>query len=98
MSDYGLSPAARQDLFEIVDYVAADNPAAATRIADAIFDAFGQLAIYPLMGSVRPELTSQTVRFWPVMSRYLVVYRAEIRPIQIVRVFGPGRDVAALLR
>lgn len=98
MSDYGLSPAARQDLFEIVDYVAADNPAAATRIADAIFDAFGQLAIYPLMGSVRPDLTSQVVRFWPVVKRYLIVYRAEVRPIQIVRVFGPGRDVAALLR
>lgn len=98
MSGYDLSPAASQDLFEIVDYIAGDNAAAATRVADAIFDAFDQLAVYPLMGSVRPDLTSQAVRFWPVMNRYVVVYRAEVRPIQIVRVFGPGRDIAALLK
>lgn len=98
MSDYGLAPAARQDLVEIIDYIAADRPVAATRVADAIFDAFGQLAIHPLMGSVREDLTSQAVRFWPVMNRYLIVYSAESRPIQIVRVFGPGRDVESLLK
>lgn len=50
-----------------------------------------------MIGHLRPDLTERPVRFWPVRS-YLIVYRADIRPIQVIRVLSGYRDVATLLR
>ena len=98
MNDYVVAPQARQDIIDIVDYIAADNPRAADRVEDAILDAFATLADRPGMGHLRPDLTPQAYRFWTVMGRYLLVYRGVAPRIEIVRVLGPGRDVAELLR
>ncbi|MBK9778004.1 MAG: hypothetical protein IPP62_16870 [bacterium] len=43
------------------------------------------------------DLTSRPVRFFPVYS-YLVVYSANARPIEIVRVLGGAQDVGAILQ
>lgn len=98
MKSYGLSPAARRDLGDIVSYIARDNPSAAYRLRDVLFAAFDALAAQPGMGHVREDLTARAVRFWPVLRRYTVVYRTRESTIEIVRVFGRGRDVATLLR
>jgi plasmid stabilization system protein ParE len=93
-----VSPAARQDLIEIVDYIAADNPDAALRVEDAILAGFDHLASEPGLGHTRSDLTTLPVRFFTVMRRYSIVYRTgDPATVEIVRVLGPGRDAANLL-
>ena len=48
-------------------------------------------------GHRRRDLTSAEVRFFPVYS-YLIVYRPETKPLEIVTILHGRRDVAAVLR
>lgn len=98
MADYRVAPRARRELEEIIDYIAADNPDAAERVRKAFYDAFARLSRRPGIGHRRVDLTPLPLRFLTVYGRYLVAYRGLAPPIEIVRVFGPGRDVAKLLR
>lgn len=43
-----------------------------------------------------PDLTSVEVRFFPVYS-YLIVYRPEAKPLQIVAMLHGSRELEALL-
>jgi toxin ParE1/3/4 len=98
MSDFLIAPAARIELDEIWDYYARElqNPDAADRIRDEIFDAFHKLAQMPGMGHCRRDLAAEPLRFWPVRS-YLIIYRGAKRPIEVVRVLHGARDVQAIL-
>ena len=51
----------------------------------------------PGMGHRREDLTSYPVLFWPV-GAYLIIYRAERQPIEIVAVTQGSRDIPALKR
>ncbi len=97
MKGYTLSPRARADLEDLVDYIALDSPDAADRVLDAISAAIAALADQPGMGHIRADLTRRPVKFWTVIGRYMVVYRERGASIEIVRVLGPGRDVKAAL-
>lgn len=98
MNTYAIAPAARDDLGDIADYIARDSPAAAHRVMDAIFETFASLAARPGIGHLRSDLTDQPVRFWTVLGRYLIVYRERSAGVEVVRVLGPGRDVAEILK
>lgn len=67
-----LSPEAAADLREIVDYVAAENAGAAMRVLAEIRKGMERLAETPGLGHVREDLTSEPLRFWPVL-RYLII-------------------------
>jgi plasmid stabilization system protein ParE len=55
------------------------------------------LAEFPhAAGHWRPDLTSAQVRFFPVYS-YLIVYRPETKPLQVVAILPGHRNVAKLL-
>jgi len=97
VSDYVLSADAEVDLDEIWEYTAADNVDAADRWIMKLFDAFEVLARNPGIGHQREDLTSYTVLFW-VVGAYLILYRADRRPIQIVAVTQGSRDIPAFLR
>ena len=97
MSRYRLSEDAERDLEELVDFVAADSVEAARKVLADLFAAMQQLADMPRMGHVRPEIAEDDVRFWVVHS-YLIAYRAEVEPIQALRVVSGYRDLAGLLR
>jgi plasmid stabilization system protein ParE len=96
VSDYILSTAAEFDLDEIWEYIAADNIDDADRWIAKLFDAFEALEQMPGMGHRREDLTSYPVLFWPV-GAYLIIYRAERRPIEIVAVTQGSRDIPAFL-
>jgi plasmid stabilization system protein ParE len=96
MSRFVLTKAARTDLDEIFDYIARDNPNAASRVLEKLRDAMWMLARNPEIGHYRRDLASEPVRFWAVYS-YLVIYRAETRPLQVVRVLHASRDVRTIL-
>jgi toxin ParE1/3/4 len=42
------------------------------------------------------DLASEPLRFWPVYS-YLIIYRPELRPLQVVRILHGSRDVRRIL-
>jgi len=63
----------------------------------SFFEAFDKLGRTPGMGHKREDLTSYPLLFWPV-GAYLIIYRAEQRPIEIVAVARGSRDIPALLR
>lgn len=73
-----------------------ENPEAAGHIRDELFDAMRLLAQTPGMGHFRSDLAKEPLRFWLVRS-FLIIYRGEKRPIEIVRVLHGARDVAAIL-
>ena len=94
MSGYVLSADAALDLDDIWEYIAADSTDAADRWIGKLFDAFEALGRSPGMGHKREDLTAHPVLFWPVGS-YLVIYRAEALPIEIVAVTRGSRDIPA---
>ena len=92
-----LSEAALADLDEIWLYIATDNVRAADRVIDKIYETTYLLAENPGMGHKREDLTDKPVRFWNVYN-YLIIYKAETRPIEIARVLNASRDVESILR
>lgn len=97
MQDYILAPEALQDLQDIWDFIAEGNPDAAGRVQEELFEAFEGLASMPGKGHQREDLTDKPVRFFTVRS-YLIVYRPDTVPLQIVGVLHGARDIPALLR
>lgn len=97
MARFVISPAAERDVIEIGAYVEKDNPAAAAKLVAEIYDRFPRLAERPAIGHRRTDLTTLPVRFWAVRGRYMIVYRGEAAPIEIVRVLSAYRDIAAIL-
>lgn len=96
MSPFILSPLASRDLDEIWEYIAADNIDAADRWVGEIEKAIHLLADRPRLGHTRKDLTHRPVLFWPV-GRYLIIYRANRKPIEVVRIVSAYRDVTRLL-
>lgn len=96
MRGYLIAPIAEQDLDEITFYIAQDNPSAAMKMLDSFFEAMDMLVDHPQIGHSRPDFTDRPVRFWPVKSHYLIVYK-DTNPIEIVRVLSGYRDIANLL-
>lgn len=94
--NYSLSPIAEQDIDEIVSYIALDNPGAALKFLDALYDAMDNLATNPMLGHKREDLTDNGVRFWTFKWHYLVIYK-DCLPIEIVRVLSGYRDIFNLL-
>jgi toxin ParE1/3/4 len=98
MSAFLLAPSARVDLEEIWNYYAMElqNLEAADRIRDELFDAFRKLVRTPGLGHFRNDLAADPLRFWRVRS-YLIIYRPEKCPLEIVRILHGARDVQAIL-
>jgi len=72
------------------------GPERAQHVADHLYEAFQKLAETPGLGHKREDLTSLPVLFWAVWS-YLVIYKPETKPLEVVRVLHGARDVEALL-
>jgi len=64
---------------------------------EKLFNAFEALGRTPGVGHRREDLTSYPVLFWPV-GAYLIIYRADRRPIEIGRLTQGSRDIPAFLR
>ena len=95
MGQYQLTTLAREDLFEILDYVADRNPSASDRLETAILESFDFLASTPFAGHVRPDLPPRPVRFWavPRFPNYLIVYDPDSTPLTIIRIVHGARDL-----
>ena len=96
MSHFVLTPAAEGDLLKIIEYLEGESLDAVLKVVDALDEAMQRLAENPGIGHVRPDLTGEHVRFWSVF-KYLVIYRPETEPLEIVRVLHGRRDVKRIL-
>ena len=98
MIKFLLAPAAKSDILEIWNYYAAEvgDTALADRMRDEIFAGIRMAARKPDIGHFRRDLADEPLRFWRVR-KYLIIYRSEAKPIQVVRVLHGARDVQAVL-
>jgi toxin ParE1/3/4 len=90
------SPQAWQDALDIVEYIATDNPEAASRFVPALENTCTQLVALPGMGSVRNFVQEglQGVRIMPVtgFEHYLIFYSTLRKNIQVLRILHASRD------
>lgn len=94
---YVLAPQAADDLFEIWRYIKEQSDSiVADRVESAIREKFVFLARTPGAGHSRKDLTQEAVKFYPVYS-YLIVYRPETKPLQIVSILHGRRAVRGIL-
>jgi plasmid stabilization system protein ParE len=94
---YILAPEVARDLVDIWRYLKKESSEeTADRVESVIRSKFAYLAEFPNGGHWRHDLTSADVRFFSVYS-YLIVYRPETEPLQIVAILYARRNVAKLL-
>jgi len=100
VAKYDLALTAKDDLRQIWDFIAMDNPTAATRVVEAVYESFATLADTPRIGKPRrfrqPHLAD--IRSWPVsgFNRYLIFYRPMADGIQVIHVCRDSRNIEAL--
>ena len=100
MSGFVLHPDALSDLTEIWEYIASDNPGAAGRVIEEIYDAIRALVPFPNVGHSRSDLTSRPLRFHPVRD-FLIAYAPDEKPLLVLAILHGLRNpriIAALLR
>jgi plasmid stabilization system protein ParE len=100
MTEYAFHPQARDDLGEIWDYIAADNPDAADRIVAEILEAIRAVVPFPDSGHRRPDLTAAPLRFL-VVREYLIAYAPNKKPLWVIAVMHGHRHprvIAAMLK
>lgn len=94
---YVVAPQAARDLMQIWRYLSREgSEEIADRVESVIRSKFVYLANFPSGGHLRPDLTIAAVRFLPVYS-YLIVYRPETKPLQIIAILHAKRDVTKIL-
>jgi len=101
ISDQGfkLHPEAARDITDIWEYIAEENPRAATRVREDILDTMRKLVPFPHQGHKRPDLTSRPLRFQTV-GKYLIAYAPDEKPLLIIAVLHGNRNphiIAAIL-
>src|SRR2546421_10420473 len=93
--DYIFTPEATDDLLSLWNYIADEqSDAAADRVISRIYDECQKLSEMPGMGHYREDLLDKRHRFWSVWS-YLIVYRWQKKPIEVVCVVHGARDLDA---
>jgi toxin ParE1/3/4 len=93
---YRLNSDAEGDVEAIIEHIAESSVDAALRVYNALEEAFELLAENPGIGHRREDLTARPVKFWSVFS-YIVIYRPEKRPIEVLAVLHGARDIPRVL-
>jgi plasmid stabilization system protein ParE len=94
---FALHPLAAEDIIEIWEYIAADNPLAAGRFRGEIYEAIRAVVPFPRKGHRRPDLTRRPLRFLHVRE-YLIAYAPDEKPLWVVAVLHGRRSPHLLAR
>lgn len=97
---FQFTPQATEDLDAIWWSFAEGNREAADRVEMEIVDTCRRLAKHPLIGTKRQDITALPVRFWTITKfpNYVIVYRPEKVPLQVVAVLHGKRDLKEVLQ
>ena len=91
MSRVDITPAARQDLFEIWEYIARHNPPAADQRIRRLDAAFGLMARFPGAGPERPEFGAGLGGY--VVKPHVIFYRQTADGLEVLRVLHGARRI-----
>lgn len=96
---FQLTPQAAEDLDDIWWAIAEDNREAAEQVELEILATCHRLAKHPRMGTKRQDITPLPVRFWTITKfpNYVIVYRPETVPLQVVAILHGKRDLKRVL-
>lgn len=98
MRRYVLAPEAALDLVQIWRYIKRNaSLEMADRVESVIREKIVFLAGTSGGGHWRKDLTDEQVKFFPIYS-YLIVYRPETKPLQVVAILHGRRDLEHLLK
>jgi plasmid stabilization system protein ParE len=94
------TPQAAEDLDAIWRTVAENSQDAANRVESEILATCHRLAKHPRIGTRREDITPLAVRFWTVTKfpNYVIVFRPETSPLQVVAVLHGKRDLKEVLQ
>jgi len=81
---------AAEDLYNIVQHIQKDNPAAAAQVANTLYDGCGTLTKFPRRGrKARIEGTRELV--FPDLP-YIVVYKVYDEILEVLRIYHGAQD------
>lgn len=87
---------ALQELDAIADYIALDNPAAASRLVQEIFDMTERLENFPQSGRIPPELPNSVYRE-VVVPPCRIFYREDEKLVLVIFVMRDERQLRAYM-
>ena len=89
---------AEQDISELISYLAAEKPRAATEVLNHIETRLQALTAHPFAGRVPhdPKLTGLGYRVL-VIDNYLVFYKVKSKTVLVYRILHGARDILRLL-
>jgi toxin ParE1/3/4 len=89
---------AEQDFLDIIEYLAAESPAATHTMMDQIEKRLQQLRDYPFLGKVPADtkLARMSYRVL-VVKEYLIFYKVRGNTVLVYRIIHGARDVLPLL-
>lgn len=91
MNDFRLDPRASRDIVRVVEYIAADNVAAALKWREELIDRLILLAKNPYMGERRPDLAVDLRAL--SFGSYVIYFRPKQNFTEIVRIIHGARDI-----
>ena len=95
--NYTITRQAEQDVEAIGDYIAVNSSLnRALRIVWEIRKEFGKIGEMPGLGHFRDDVADRRLKFWLIHS-FLIAYRWEAKPIDIVAVIHGARDLTPIL-
>lgn len=87
---------ALQELDAIAEYIALDNPAAASHLVKAVFDKIERLANFPKSGRIPPELPDSVYRE-VVVPPCRIFYREDEQRVFVLFVMREERQLRAFM-
>jgi len=87
---------ALQELDAIAEYIALDNPAAATRLVEEVFDKTDRLEDFPQSGRIPPELPNSVYRE-VVAPPCRIFYREDEKRVLVLYVMREERQLRAYM-
>lgn len=95
------TPQAKKERWQLAEYIAQHNLAAAERFVTAVEESYAFLADFPVSGSIVDEYHPKhaDVRAWQVKGfpRHLILFRLRNEAIEILHVCDAARDLGAFL-
>ena len=79
------SPLALERAAEIIDYISLDNPSAAKRWLNTVFDKVEQLTSSPELGRIVPEILDSKFREI-IYGNYRIIYHLDLTTISILTI------------
>jgi addiction module RelE/StbE family toxin len=100
MYELRINPVAKQDLFEIKEYITKelDNPTAAVNVVTNIIESYKKLKDYPMLGvELSSKINIETDYRYLISGDYIVFYKYDAVYVSIYRILYSRRDYVKVL-